>query len=358
MTLSGLGAAPKGYAVLGRIARGSTAEVLLAIPLSPPSSLTSAPSDASWADDGSAPQGTTGGMRSGRERVVLKRLYPHLASDEEFVRMFIDEVRLMSLVRHPGVVGVVDLDEDGETLFSVLELVDGPSLAGALRILSSSGRAFPVETAVVVAARVASALATVHALVEPTTREPLTLVHRDVTPHNILLGRGAHPAGVVKLADFGVAWSAVGRRSGFLSARDTQAGLKKGRATALAPEQVLGRRVDARTDLWQLGITLWTMLAGAPPFVGENHADLFSTIVTAPTPRLRAVRRDLDAVLGSQRAAALEGIVDDLLQKEAAHRPAHAGVIAERLHSVLEGCGPVDDVASLVASLHLPSLHG
>jgi serine/threonine protein kinase len=315
------------YAVLGRIARGGTSDVLLAVPRADPRG----------------------------PRVVLKTLYPHLADDDEFVRMFVDEVRLMALLRHRGIVEVYDLDEDGDTCFAVLELVDGPSVSAALRLLRRSGGVFPVDAAVAVAARVAEALQVVHDLRDPGTGEPLALVHRDVAPANVLVGRDAAGRGVVKIADFGVAKSALGRRSGLLSSRETQAGLKKGRASLLAPEQVMAEVVDQRTDLWALGVTLWTMLVGSPPFVGAGDADLFDAILHAPLPRLVDARRAAGPV-EHDRLAALQDLLDALLARPPTARPDSAALVAERLRAIAPADREDDAVAAVVTSLGLPSL--
>lgn len=315
------------YAVLGRIARGGTSNVLLAVPR----------------DDLRGP------------RVVLKRLYSHLAGNEEFVRMFVDEVRLMALLRHRGVVDVIDLDEDGETFFAVLELVDGPSVSAALRLRKEAGAVFPVEAAVAVAARVAEALQVVHCLRDPDTGEPLSLVHRDVAPPNVLVGTDAVGRGIVKIADFGLARSSSGRRSGLLASRDTQAGLKKGRASTLAPEQVKGGIVDHRADLWALGVTLWTMLVGAPPFAGAVDADLFDAILHAPLPRLVDARRAAGLAVADDLAA-VQALLDELLAKDAAARPSSSEIVAARLREVVPAEREDDVVAALGASLGLPSL--
>jgi serine/threonine protein kinase len=315
------------YAVLGRIARGGTSNVLLAVPRD-------------------RPQGP---------RVVLKRLYTHLVDNEDFVRMFVDEVRLMSLLRHRGVVAVHDLDEDGDTFFAVLELVDGPSVSAALRLCADAGALFSIDAAVAIAARVAEALHVVHELVDPETGEPLLVVHRDIAPPNILLGIDGDGRGVVKIADFGVARSTAGRRSGLLTSRETQAGFKKGRASVLAPEQVMGGILDRRTDLWALGVTLWTMLVGKAPFTGDTEVDLFDAIVQSPAPRLRDARTA--AGLGhDERLGALQVLLDALLTKDPAARPPTSAAVAERLRAIVPAAREDELVATLVRSLELPSL--
>jgi eukaryotic-like serine/threonine-protein kinase len=329
-----------GYQVLGRVARGSTADIFLAI--------------AASGDDVSAARARER-VGVGR-RVALKRLYPHLASDEGFVRMFLDEARLMARLRHRHIARVLDLDEDDETYFAVLELVDGPSAAAALRVrarrrgLPTCG--LPREAAVAIAAAVADALVVVHALTDDDTGAPLGLVHRDVTPHNVLVARD----GAVKLVDFGIAHSMVGRHRGVLTTKETTAGGRRGRTSYVAPELVRASpdRVDAldgRADLYALGATLWCLLCGAPPFVADNDVALLEAIARQPAPRLR------DVAVGDDDEV-LEALLAALLAKDPTDRPRSAADVAASLRAWLRA-RDVDAaavVADTVGALSLPSL--
>lgn len=330
-----------GYDILGRIARGSTADVFLATP--------------HLGDD--TPAAVVLGLVAAGRRVVLKRLYPHLAADEDFVRMFVDEVQLMSRFRHPHVLAVHDLDDDGgDAFFAVLELVDGPSAQGALRLqarrLKRPIAGLDVNAAVAIAAGVADALVAVHALRDARTNEPLELVHRDVTPHNVLLGRD----GAVKLADFGVARSVVGRRSGTLTTRETTGGARRGKASYLSPEQILGRHpsdptrpIDQRSDLYALGATLWCLLTGRPPFVADSEVALFDAVLQQETPRLGDEGID-DPIL--------EGLLSSLLARDPERRPRSAVDVAATVQGWLQErrIEPAQAVADAVVALGLPSL--
>ncbi len=314
------------YTVLGRIAAGSTANVLLA--------------------------DVDPGHLIGRpHRVVLKQLHPHFAENDEFVRMFLDEIQLLSRFDDDGIVRVFDLDEDDGHAFAVLQLTDGPSLAAALRLHAGSkrhaGPGLPVDVVVAVAARIARALQVVHTLSDADGC-CLDVVHRDVTIDNVLVGRD----GSVRLADFGIARSVVGRSSGVLVGKETTAGTKKGKANVLAPEQVLGPadRITARTDLYGLGATLWTLLAGRPPF-SRAHGDvaLFEAIVHTPAPRLGTVI-EIDP--------ALETLVASLLEKRSEDRPDSAAAVAVTLQAWCDD-HDVDSravVGEFVVGLGLPSL--
>lgn len=314
------------YTVLGRLAKGSTADVLLAIP--DPGHLVGRP-----------------------RRVVLKRLYPHVATDELLVRMFVDELQLLARFDDDGIVRVYDLDiagndSDGDPdYFAVLELVDGPSLSAAQR-LHARTQAFPVDVAVAIVARIARALAVVHALPD-VDGTPLQLVHRDVTPDNILLDRD----GRVLLADFGLARSVVGRDSGTLVSKETTAGTKKGKASWRAPEQLLGpsSSTGAHTDLYALGATLWSLLAGRPPFSRElGDVALFEAIAHGPTPRLRDVVDGIDP--------GLDDLCAQLMHKDPQQRPQHADDVVTALSPWSTSSDDRARIAAFVQSLGLPSL--
>jgi len=292
------------YAVVGRIAKGSTADVLLA--RSP---------------------------KNPHEHVVVKRLWPHLASEEQFVRMFVDETRLQSVIVHPTIVRALDLGEDGETYYSVLELVDGPSLSAAVRGPPRGA----AGGSIAIGARGARAGVARHAARDPASGDALALVHRDVAPPNILLSR----TGDVKLTDFGVVKSDVGRERGLLSTERTQPGIVKGRVRYMSPEQVKGDAIDARSDLFALGVTLWELLRGERLYgVADPH--VADAIVHTAAPRLEGP------------PAVIVELVDALLAKQPSHRPRDARVVAEVLESV---AGLTNDaIARYVIALGLPSL--
>jgi serine/threonine protein kinase len=177
-------------------------------------------------------------------------------------------------------------------------------------------------------------------------------VHRDVTPHNVLVARD----GAVKLVDFGIAHSMVGRRRGVLTTKETTAGGRRGRTSYVAPELVRASpdRVDAldgRTDLYALGATLWCLLCGAPPFVADNDVALLEAIARQPAPRLR------DVAVGDDDEV-LEALLAALLAKDPTDRPRSAADVAASLRAWLRA-RDVDAaavVADTVGALSLPSL--
>jgi serine/threonine-protein kinase len=255
--------------------------------------------------------------------------------------MFVDEVRLMSMLRSDNIVDVYDLDEDDETFYAVVELVDGPSLSAALRLhqKKNGDPAIAIDVAARVVVDVCDALSVVHSA-KDADGAPLDLVHRDVNPQNILVGRDD----VVKLSDFGVARSSLLRKSGSLVASGTDAGVLKGKASYLAPEQVLGHAVDHRADLFAVGVTLYVAVTGYAPFVGGSDVELLdaiahqrpqapSTLLTLPKP--------------------LEALTLALLEKDPAQRPSSAADVKAELAAF---AGASNVVGEFVRGLGLPSL--
>jgi serine/threonine-protein kinase len=215
--------------------------------------------------------------------VAVKRLHPHLRKEEEFAMMLLDEARLAMSVRHRNVVEVLDVVATDEELLLVMEYVPGLSLS---ELAKETNRArVPLEVAVTIAIDVLRGL---HAAHEATseTGQPLGLVHRDVSPHNCIVGS----AGVTKLTDFGVA-KAVGRL------RSTTDGGIKGKIAYMSPEQIAGGRLDARSDIYGAAVILWEMLAGRPMFDAESDVALFGIAMRGATERLASVVPDIPHVL-------------------------------------------------------------
>ncbi len=276
--------------------------------------------------------------------VAVKRMHEQLAKDPQFVAMFVDEARLVSRIRHPNVRPTLDLiDEDGE-LFIVMEYVAGLSLRRVFFEMDAKGERVPPEIA---AAVICGVLHGLHAAHNATDAEgqTLELVHRDVSPENILVGVD----GMARLLDFGMA-KALGRL------HLTQPGLVKGKLTVMAPEQVQGKPVTPRTDVFATGVVLWQALTGRRLIDGEHIAEVAhnvihqrfeppSSIVDWLPPRLdaivmRAIARDPAERWESAEAmaVALEGAVSLASRREvatwvqtigAAELEAHNRLVAE-----------------------------
>ncbi|MEI9951356.1 MAG: protein kinase [Pseudomonadota bacterium] len=209
------------------------------------------------------------GPRGFAKRFAVKRILPELAQDARFVAMFCDEARICAALCHPNIVQVVDFGEANGELFMAMEFVDGVSLARLLRSVSTRRERFPRGIALHIVHEVLRGLAFAHEAQDEHGR-PLGIVHRDVSPGNVLIGR----AGEVKLGDFGIV------RSEFVDRR-TYPGELKGKVGYMSPEQVMGTDVDRRSDLFTVGIILAEMLLTRPLFSGQNEFEILTNIYEA-----------------------------------------------------------------------------
>ena len=205
--------------------------------------------------------------------VAVKVMLTELAEESEFVKMFLDEVRLVRSIRHPNVVDVYDVGEDDGAMWMSMEWVEGESLH---TVIAEAGkrRAIPPELAVRI---IADAAAGVHAAHELRDLDGSLrgVVHRDISPHNILIGTN----GSVKLVDFGVA-KAVGRIS-----EATRAGQLKGKFGYMSPEQALGKSVDRRSDIFSLGIVLFELTTSRRLFRGEHDVETLRLVISGGIPK-------------------------------------------------------------------------
>ncbi len=190
--------------------------------------------------------------------VAIKRLHPQLARDPAVRDMFIDEARLASRIRHPNVVPSLDVVADGKDLLLVMEYVHGESLQQLLRAMRKRGQTIPLRITLAI---VSALLHGLHAAHEATTEEgePLSVVHRDVSPQNVLVGVD----GVSRVLDFGIARAAV-------RLEHTRDGIVKGKLAYMAPEQLGGATVDRRADVYAASVILWEMVAGRRLFVKDD----------------------------------------------------------------------------------------
>ena len=244
--------------------------------------------------------------------VVVKRMLPQLAADRDAVMMFLDEARLGAKLHHPNIVSVLDLGERDGDYFMVMEYVDGVDLGTIDARLRSHGLRFPQDHAAWIIARAAEGLGAAHDARDPATGHALDIVHRDVSPSNILVSR----TGDVKVADFGVA------RSSDQHVRTTT-GILKGKVPYMAPEHLLGEEVDARSDLYGLGVVLWQLLAGRKRHEGKNDLKIIQTVVQERTPSPSQFRDDIDPQLDEIAMAMLERRRDD--------RPTSAWALAQMI---------------------------
>lgn len=227
------------------------------------------------------------GSRGFSKMVAIKLMLPHLSSDPRFERMFLTEAQIASRIQHNNVCEVLDLGDQNGLLFLVMEWIDGEPLTA---ILAAEER-MPFELVALVVADAGRGLHAAHELVSE-DGERLGVVHRDVSPQNILVT----PGGVVKIVDFGVAKAAAS------GDQTTQSGFIKGKVNYVAPEQVNGPDVDARTDVFALGVVLYELTTGAHPFRGATDlATLLAVASTDPAPAPSSLVADyppaLDAIV-------------------------------------------------------------
>ena len=215
------------------------------------------------------------GKHGFRRLVAVKTILPKYASEARFQRMFIDEARIASRIEHANVVQIVDVGEQHNVTYLVMEYVDGDALSKLHRELERKGMRLPPGVILRVLADVCGGLHAAHELRDDGGLL-LGVVHRDVSPQNVLVSG----TGVAKLIDFGIA-KARDRLSG-----DTNADQLKGKVRYMAPEQALGRTMDRRADLWAVGALLYHLLCGKPPYEGENDMQTLFLLSSGrpPTP--------------------------------------------------------------------------
>jgi serine/threonine-protein kinase len=192
--------------------------------------------------------------------VAIKTILPKFAADIRFQEMFLDEARIAARIEHINVAHILDLGEENEILYLVMEYVDGDAVSKLNRACQKKGVKIPTGVVMRILADTCAGLHEAHELKDPTGKL-LEIVHRDVSPHNVLVST----KGIAKLIDFGIAKarSRVGT--------DTNSGVLKGKIQYMAPEQALGRPVDRRADVWAVGAIIYHLLAGKPPYEGDNQ---------------------------------------------------------------------------------------
>jgi tRNA A-37 threonylcarbamoyl transferase component Bud32 len=183
-----------------------------------------------------------------RKRVAVKRILPHLAENPEFITMFVREARLAALLQHPNIVQIFDFGKIDHNYFIAMEYIDGKNLG---EILTELQGGLPIDPAVFIISRVCKGLFYSHTILNEDTAEPLNIVHRDISPQNILVSY----EGEVKISDFGISKASS-------EPSLTQAGVIKGKMAYMAPEQALGLDVDHRTDIYALGLVFHELLSG------------------------------------------------------------------------------------------------
>lgn len=275
------------YEVLARLATGGAANIFLA-------------------------RQSQGGVDS---LVCLKTLLPERAKDQEFVAMFLDEARLAARLNHPNCVAIYDLGREAGTYYITMEYILGETLWGLLATVAEVRAPLPPNVVASILAATAEGLHHAHQLNDPEGR-PYNLVHRDVSPQNIMVGYD----GRTKVVDFGIAKAETGREA-------TATGIVKGKFSYMSPEQIRGMPVDARTDVFSTGIILHEMLTTEKLFRGDTEFQLMERVRNAEVlPPSKFNRRVPEA---------LDKIVMKALARDVADRYASALELAQDLHKFL-----------------------
>jgi serine/threonine-protein kinase len=247
-----------------------------------------------------------------KKKVAIKRILPGLLKDDRFVRMFLDEARLSLHFNHANVVTVFDLGKSDETYFIVMEYVEGTTLKQVLEYLQERGRRVPLALVLWILIETLKGLEYAHNLGDPETDEPLHVVHRDISPPNLLISWN----GEVKLTDFGLAKATTQLES-------TDAGVVKGKCSYLSPEAAHGQPVDGRTDVFAVGILGYEMLTMRRLFLGDTDYQTVESIRAAEVPSIRAQNPDV--------SDQLEQIIRKSLARDLDQRYRNAAEFAEDL---------------------------
>lgn len=257
------------------------------------------------------------GLDGFERAVAIKTINGH-GVDRDAVRLFLDEARAASNLEHSGIVRTIDLGFDDDTLYIVMEYVAGPPLSRILRALKERGRALRPPLVAHLGAQVAMALDYAHHRAQADDGRRLRLVHRDVSPHNVLITR----QGGVKLTDFGIARSAIQHHV-------TRTGMVRGKAAYMAPEQVMAKPLDGRADLFSLGLVLYEALTLRRPFERKDEVSSMRAVVKDVVPPVESVVPGIQPELARWIGACLE--------KSPAQRPERAELLARGLERTLVG---------------------
>jgi eukaryotic-like serine/threonine-protein kinase len=262
-------------------------------------------------------RGVAESLQGFKKSVAIKRVLPHLTSNPQFVAMFLDEARLSLHLAHANIVQVFDIGRAADgTYFLVMEFVDGCDLKALIKHEIANTRSANIPLCIHIMLECCKGLHYAHTLEHPETREPLHIVHRDVSPPNIMLSKN----GEVKVVDFGLAKANS-------QLENTDEGVVKGKFSYLAPETTLGQPVDARTDVFALGIMLWEMLTERRLFVGDSPHATVELVRQARIPSIIAVNPNVDLEL--------DAIVRRALAREREQRYDTAADLGEALSAYL-----------------------
>ncbi len=289
------------------------------------------------------------------KEVVIKRILPELREDPRFVAMFLDEARIAAQLSHPNIVQLTDFGEVNGTWFLCMERLVGLNLSQILRAYRKARRPFPIPIAAMIVSAVCDGLHYAHTRADE-QGQAYGIIHRDVSPSNLFVTY----QGAVKVLDFGIAKA---RSQTFLS----QAGQIKGKFHYMSPEQVLGRDLDARSDVFSIGVVLFELLTGVRPFTADETPALIQAVAAGRVDAPGTLRVDLPPELGAivlralapdrarrfGSAAELRGALEDYLSGRESPSPAVA--LQHFMRELAEGLeGPPAEPATRILPPSLP----
>jgi serine/threonine-protein kinase len=280
-------------------------------------------------------RGVAESLQGFRKNVAIKRILPSLTKNKKFVSMFLDEAKLSLYLQHANIVQVFDIGVVDNSYFLVMEYIDGCNLKQIIEPLAKSGRRMNVAHAIYIVLECCKALNYAHHLESPDTNEPLHIVHRDISPPNILISK----MGEVKLVDFGLAKASS-------QIQETDPGVVKGKFSYLSPEAASGKVVDHRADIFAIGILLWEMFTGRRLFYGDTDYQTVELVRQCKIPSIVALNPEIEPEL--------EAIVRKALARDPEQRFQEAHDVGDALAQYLFSRRmkvTARDIAHLVAEL-------
>ena len=278
-------------------------------------------------------RGVAESMEGFKKNVAIKRILPNLTKNQKFVSMFLDEARLSLFLQHANIVQVFDISKTPDNAyFLVMEFVDGCNLKSLIERQKQRNKRIEVSHTIFLMMEACKALNYAHSLEHPETNEPLGIVHRDISPPNILISKN----GEVKLVDFGLAKANTQIES-------TDQGVVKGKFSYLSPEAASGLEVDHRADIFAIGIILWELFTGRRLFYGDTDYQTVELVRQARVPSIAALNPEIEPELEAVVRKALARDANDRYQSAADLGDALAQYLFSRRMKVT-----ARDVAALV----------